>query len=245
MRRNKITWHALRSVAVFGFLAASLMAQAADDTAVQTNLVANGGFEVADSADPRRPTAWDLPDGLGVQWASGEKSSGRAIWLDTRISEVNMVRQWQTLGLTNIWNIPKPAPNAIADTYGLSFYSAPFAVASGCVYRVRCDTYGAGGVKVWVRGYGMFRGRLTKRYEAMMNCNGRAGEWTPQAMEFNPTRHRPEVTEMRVMLYAYYPPRRYGFDNVVVEPVLPADSGDEALAKPTPRAVGVAPDPCP
>jgi len=27
------------------------------------------------------------------------------------------------------------------------------------------------------------------------------------------------VTEMRVMLFAYYPPGRYGFDNVVVEPV--------------------------
>lgn len=186
-----------------------------------TNLVANGDFEAVDPVDARRPVGWALPDGLGVRWEDGAPASGRAIWLDTRISEVEMVRQWRVTGLTNTWDIPKPAGNAVADTYGLSYYSDSFPVASGQVYRVRCDVHGAGGVKVWVRGYGMFRGRLTKRYEAMMNCHGGAGVWTPNAMEFNPTRHRPEVAEMRVMLYAYYPPGRYGFDNVVVEPVEP------------------------
>lgn len=186
-----------------------------------TNLVVNGDFEAVDPADARRPAAWALPDGLGVHWKEDPATAGRAIWMDTRISEVAMVRQWRLTGLTNTWDIPKPAGNAIADTYGLSYYSAPFAVVSGQVYRVRCDVQGAGGVKVWVRGYGMFRGRLTKRYEAMMNCTGHADAWTPNAMVFNPTLRRPEVTEMRVMLFAYYPPGRYGFDNVVVEPAEP------------------------
>jgi hypothetical protein len=193
-----------------------------------TNLVANGEFETVDPVDSRRPAGWALPDGLGVRWEDGGPASGRAIWLDTRISEVEMVRQWRVTGLTNTWDIPKPAGNAVADTYGLSYYCDSFPVASGQVYRVRCDVHGSGGVKVWVRGYGMFRGRLTKRYEAMMNCNGGAGVWTPNAMAFNPTLHRPEVTEMRVMLYAYYPPGRYGFDNVVVEPVEPALSPEGA-----------------
>jgi hypothetical protein len=210
----------LSGMLLAAFLAAEVCAGAA------TNLVVNGGFESADPADPRRPVGWALPDGLGARWERGA-DGGHAIWLDTRISEAEMARQWRLTGLTNLWDIPKPAGNAIADTYGLSYYSTPFPVVSGQVYRVRCDVYGAGGVKVWVRGYGLFRGRLTKRYEAMMNCHGGAGVWTPNAMAFNPTRRRPEVTEMRVMLYAYYPPGRYGFDNVVVEPVPDALGGAE------------------
>jgi hypothetical protein len=42
---------------------------------------------------------------------------------------------------------------------------------------------------------------------------------------FSPTRVRPEVTEMRVMLYAYWPPGVYWFDNVRIEPA--ADEGEK------------------
>ncbi len=206
-----------------GLLAAALLAAGAGGGWCATNLVANGDFETVDPADPRRPAGWALPDGLGVRWAAGTDGVDRAVWLDTRISEARMVRQWRETGLTNLWDIPNPKNNAIADTYGLSYYSDPFPVCSGQVYRVRCDIHGRGGVKVWVRGYGMFRGRLTKRYEAMLNCEGREGQWTPNAMTFHPTQRRPEVTEMRVMLYAYYPPGLYGFDHVVVEPVPPTE----------------------
>ena len=183
-----------------------------------TNLVANGGFEAADPSDPRRPAGWALPDGLGVRWEPGG-ADGRAIWMDTRISEADLVRRWRETGLTNLWDIPRPARNPVAETYGLSYYSEPFPVVSGQVYRVRCDIHGKGGVKVWVRGYGHYRGRWTRRYEALLNARGRADGWTANALEFDPTRRRPEVTEMRVMLFAYYPPGRYGFDNVVIEPV--------------------------
>ena len=130
-----------------------------------------------------------------------------------------MVASWRACGLTNTWDIPNPARNAVADTYGLSYYSDAFRIVSGETYRVRCDVYGRGGVKVWVRGYGPFRGRCTRRYEALMNCEGRDGAWTPNELVFHPTRQRPEVEELRVMLYAYHPAGRYGFDNVIVEPV--------------------------
>jgi hypothetical protein len=194
---------------------ACLLATAA---AAGTNLVANGGFELR-AAD--RPAGWDLPDGLGVQWIDAPVGAGhgRAICLDARVSETDMECSWARAGLTNQWSIPKPAGNAIAETYGLSYYSAAFPVSSGVTYRVRCDTLGPGGWKVWVRGYGQFRGRLTRRYEAVMTGRASPSEWTTNAMVFQPTRHRPEVTEMKVMLYAYYPPGAYWFDNVVVEPV--------------------------
>jgi hypothetical protein len=195
--------------------------------AAGSNLVANGGFEQR-AGD--RPAAWDLPDGLGVQWAEAPGAAGAkqgcAIRLDTRVSEIDMARSWARAGLTNDWHIPKPAGNAIADTYGLSYYSAAFPVVSGVVYRVRCDTLGPGGWKVWVRGYGQFRGRLTRRYEAVMTGAASPGAWTNNALVFHPTRHRPDVTEMKVMLYAYYPAGVYWFDNVVVEPVAEQGGAD-------------------
>lgn len=194
------------------------------DARSATNLVANGGFERAAEDDPRRPDGWDLPDGLGIQWEPApEGGAGRAIRMDTRVSEIDMVRSWQRAGLTNAWNIdiPKPAANAISDTYGLSFYSEPFAIVSGQNYRVSCRLRGTGGFKVWVRGYGLFNGRLRRRYEALLNGKSEADRWTDNEMVFNPTHHRPDVTEMRVMLYAYYPPGVYWFDDLRVEPVAP------------------------
>ncbi len=178
------------------------------------NLVTNGTLEAgADGI----PAGWDKPDGLGARWADAPDGRGKAISLDTSVSERAMQASWQRAGLTNQWSIPKPAANAIADTYGLSFYSTNFPCASGAVYRVTCDTRGPGAVKVWVRGYGVLRGRRVRRYEAVMNCAASPDAWRTTTMDFNPTAHRPEVDELRVMLYAWYPPGVYWFDNVRVE----------------------------
>ena len=184
-----------------------------------TNLVVNGGFETADPARPGVPLGWERPDGLGVQWTNAPAGHGLAIRLDTRISEREMNASWARAGLTNDWFIPNAAGNAIAEVYGLSYYSRPFAVASGVTYRVTCDVLGPSGAKVWVRGYGLFRGQMAHRYEVVMICYGGGDAWRTCTLEFNPTRHRPEVTEMKVMLYAYYPAGVYWFDNVRVEAI--------------------------
>lgn len=188
--------------------------------AAGTNLMVNGDFE---SCAGGAHMGWDQPDGMGVQWTMAPIAAGaghgRAIRMDTCVSEIDMAHSWAQAGLTNDWYIPLPNGNAIANTYGLSYYSAAFTVSSGVTYRVRCDTLGPGGWKVWVRGYGQFRGRMTRRYEAVMTGNASPAAWTTNVLVFHPTLHRPEVTEMKVMLYAYYPPGVYWFDNVVVEPV--------------------------
>jgi hypothetical protein len=176
-------------------------------------LVPNGDFSQADPKDRSKPLAWDKPDGLGVRWVEG------AICLDTSISERDMVSQWEKTGLTQ-WNIPNPAPNAIAETYGLSYYSDPIPVRSGQVYKVSFDYKGpSGGAKLWVRGWGLYQGEKRRRYETIVNCRVKDPGWTRFEQEFAPTKHRPEVTEMRVMLYAYYPAGQYWFDNVRIEPV--------------------------
>ena len=179
----------------------------------------NGELEETDPANPERPLGWETPDGLGVQWVdTGDQEHGRAVRMDTRVSEKDMVAQWRKKGITD-WNIPKPAGNAIAATYGLSFYSETIPVSSGQAYRVSFDFKGAGGGKVWVRAYGEIRGKKRRRYEALANCTATGEKWQRFSHVFHPTRVRPRVTEMKVMLYAFWPPGVYWFDNVRIEPI--------------------------
>lgn len=182
--------------------------------------VVNGGFETAGTNAVAGPLGWDLPDGLGVQWVSDVDSAGhgKTILMDTRVSEREMVAQWKKVGITK-WDIPNPASGPIADTYGLSFYSEPFSVVSGAVYRLSFDYKGVGGAKVWVRGYGLVRGELRRVYETWVGCKSKQGAWTSHERVFHPQSKATEIVEFRVMLYAYYPPGLYAFDNVRVERV--------------------------
>jgi hypothetical protein len=181
----------------------------------------HGDFEQADARDASRPAGWDRVDGLGVQWTrAAEPAHGKAIRIDTTVSETAMQAQWVRTGLTNIWNIPKPSNGAIAETYGLSLYSDPIPVTPGQAYRITFDFKGAdGGAKVWVRGWGMFQGEKRRRWETYVACHSRGGEWTTCTQVFHPTKFRPDVTEMKVMLFAFYPAGVYWFDNVRIEPV--------------------------
>jgi hypothetical protein len=183
-------------------------------------LLANGDFSKADPQDARRPWHWVLPDGLGVQWTEG------AIRMDTRVSEQRMNDQWTKMGLTNTWFIPNAAGNPIAETYGLSFYSDAVPVQTGQAYRVSFDFKGPGGGKVWVRCYDGER----RIYEKVVFCEQKAEHWKRYREVFFPTRYRPKCQTMRVMLYAYYPPGIYWFDNVAIEPITTAEYDREKAA---------------
>ena len=183
-------------------------------------ILPNGDFEKADAKDPARPAGWDRVDGLGVQWTqTPDAAHGRAIRMDTSLSEQAMQAQWIKTGLTNIWSIPKPEKNAIAETYGLSLYSAPMPVQPGQAYKITFDFKGHGGAKVWVRGYGMFQGEKRRRWETYVDCHGKGDAWTTQSQVFHPTKFRPDVSEIKVMLFAFYPAGIYWFDNLRIEPV--------------------------
>jgi hypothetical protein len=184
-------------------------------------LLPDGNFDRAAPADKSRPAGWDRVDGLGVQWTSSpDPARGRAIRMDTSVSEQAMQAQWIKTGLTNLWNIPKPEKNPIAETYGLSLYSDPIPVKPGQAYRITFDYKGADdGAKVWVRGWGLFQGEKRRRWETYVACRSRGDGWVTCSQVFHPTKFRPEVTEMRVMLFAYHPPGVYWFDNVRIEPV--------------------------
>lgn len=186
-------------------------------------IVKNGGFETVDPADKEKPQFWDRVDGLGVQWTEvpGDdkgRAGGRGIRMNTAVSERDFVAQCKKVGLEK-WVFPDAAANAIAETYGLSYYSDSIPVVKGQKYKVTAMYRGpGGGAKVWVRAYGMFQGEMRRRYEAQFSCTGNPNTWTENSMEFTPSKMR-DVTEMKVMLYAYYPPGVYWFDSVKIEPI--------------------------
>jgi hypothetical protein len=203
------------------FIAAALACASATGWAQSASVLAHGDFEQADAHDASRPAGWDRVDGLGVQWTRApEAGHGKAIRMDTTISEKAMQDQWVKTGLTDIWNIPKPSNGAIAETYGLSLYSDSIPVTPGQAYRITFDYKGAdGGAKVWVRGWGLIQGQKRRRWETYVACHSQGGGWTTCSQVFHPTKSRPDVTEMKVMLFAFYPAGVYWFDNVRIEPV--------------------------
>ncbi len=188
----------------------------------QTNVVLpNGGFETSDRTDARKPACWSLPDGLGVQWTKDAASPehGTCIRLDTTQTERTMQAQWAKMGMTNVWNIPKPDKNAISDTYGLSYDSDMMLVKSGQAYRITFDYKGEAGGKVWVRCYGILDGERRQRYEKVVFCERTDGTWMTFTTVLHPTLYRPDSTIMKVMLFATYPAGRYWFDNVQLEAI--------------------------
>ena len=231
---------------VLGLGALLPAAGAAEHVTNSVSLLPNGGFEQVDPADPSKPAHWDKLDGLGVQWVQAEGSgSGKAIRMDTAQTEKAMVAQWRLKGIDK-WDVPGATGDPIAATYGLSYYSDPISVQIGQAYRISFRWQGAsGGIKVWVRGYGQLKGEERRLYDTIVN--GRGGkEWTAQTQTFHPTRRTPAVTYVRVMLFAYWPPGVYWFDDVVITPVPMSEWEAEAgLSATNPPTAQVPPAPAP
>ncbi len=216
------------------------LALAGGNTPAAESLVRNGSLEDADPSNPAKPAFWDKTDGLGVQWtAAPDPAHGKAIRMDTTVSEKAMVESWKKAGLSDKWDIPNPAGNAVAETYGLSHYSDAIPVQKGQPYKITFDYLGpSGGAKVWVRGWGQFQGEKRRRWETTIECRvANPNTWTTISQEFFPTKNRPEVTEMRVMLYAFYPAGIYWFDNVKIQPIT-LQEYEELRKAPAPAAHG-------
>lgn len=179
-------------------------------------LLPNGDFGQA-GATPEAPAHWDVPDGLGIRWETAP-DGGRAIRMDTRVSEQALVAQWQRRGLTE-FAIPHPGANAVAETYGLSYYSDPIPVQPGVRYRVAYEALGVpAGMKVWVRGYARVDGEERRLWEHLITGGNDASHWQHVSAEVAPTAHRP-VERIRIMLFAYYPAGVYWFRRLTVTPV--------------------------
>jgi hypothetical protein len=182
----------------------------------------NGDFEQADPANPAQPAHWDAVDGLGVQWIDapafpGAPSHGRAIRMDTAVTEMAMVDSYKKAGLTQ-WIFPHPGNSPIAESYGLSLYSEAIPVLPGKTYRVTFDYLSDKGTagKLWFRAYADNNGEKKRVYEGTVDCGGKGG-WKTFTGLFHPTRYRPNVAEFKIMLFTYYPAGVAWFDNIKVE----------------------------
>ncbi len=202
-------------------LAAAWAALAGADAppAADANLLPNGELsEAAANQDPPGPAHWDRPDGLGVQWCAAP-DGGKAIRIDTRVSEIAMEAQWKKVGITT-WDIPTPTAATVAENTGLSFYSDPIAIAPGKRYRVSFESLGPpGGIKVWVRGYATVDGEERRQWEHIIMPTGAPEAWRTTNAEVAPTAHRPDVRTIRIMLFAYYPAQVYWFRHLRVVPL--------------------------
>jgi len=200
-------------------------------------LVVNGELETADPTDATRALSWDRPDGLGIQWLTAPGSEhGRALRFDTNVTEQQMMAQWQKMGITD-WTIPAASNEPVGATYGLSLYSATFAITAGQPYKVLVDHCGEGGGKIWVRGYVEKKGRKGRVYEAVAETSP-SRDWRAITYVFHPTKthpkapNQPKPTEMKVMLFAYWPAGVSWFDNIRVETATEEELALEEARKP-------------
>ncbi len=66
----------------------------------------------------------------------------------------------------------------------------------------------------------MVNGQLREIYNTYISCRSGDNEWHTFSKVFHPTKKTPTVEKIRIMLYAYWPPGEYCFDNVRIEEVM-------------------------
>ena len=205
-------------------LSAILLIGGKPDSENPLSLIKNGDFSQADSTDTNKPAYWDKPDELGIQWVNvptSQEGTGqtKAIRMNTALSEKAMMDQWKKMGIEK-WNIPHATDGPVGGTYGLSFYSDAISVRTGQAYRLTFKFKGkSGGAKVWIRGYGLLRGNERRLYDTIVTCRTKDDDWTAFSQAFHPTANTPDVTCIRVMLFAYWPPALYWFKDVAITPI--------------------------
>jgi hypothetical protein len=191
------------------------------------NLVKNGGFDDGDSRIG--PDGWQRPDGLCSFWIKDPKQGGRVMKFDTNV----LVKEFRARRAEMDLESPPPpkakAPvghaqryNTVAAHEGVAFFSDPIPVEPQRRYRLQfdCRVEDKGGrkmaPKVFVVGYFHLKGVERRGYKVYKSCEA-GPDWRTFKLDFSPASRSSQVTHMRVMLFPYWPPGVYYFDNVRVE----------------------------
>jgi len=203
-------------------LTLSLAAQSSNrDNATSENLVLNGDFE----SGVNRPTGWDAPDNLTTFWTTKGTRSGKCIKMDTDVYMTDWERRKKELKENPdapAWSKTPTSGNkydTIGGNDGVSFYSAPIPVKKGKSYTLCMDVKSDqphATPKVFIKGYTLHKGEMRVIYKTYLNCRLKGTAWQHFEQTFNPTAKTPTVAEMRVMLFSYWPPGEYFFDNIKI-----------------------------
>jgi len=190
------------------------------------NLVKNGSLE---KGSAKGPVGWQQPDGLTSFWVKDPLGAGKCLRFDSDVQKEEARARWAEMERKD----PPPARpktptrgrkfDTVGGGDGVRFFSDPIPVKKGAAYRLDIDFMpGACGLpgrkkmqpKVFIVGYVLHQGRLRRIYKIYKNCRGEAGKWTTNTVYFHPTDRTPVVQSVRVMLFPYWPPGEYFFDNV-------------------------------
>ncbi|HUX02384.1 MAG: hypothetical protein WBD63_06400 [Phycisphaerae bacterium] len=202
---------------------------------VGPNLVANGDFEAGNIS----PDAWQRMDGLTTFWVAGESPAGKCLKMNTDVYHDQWVEwQKQVKAGAPAEDAPAKTPTSgakydtVAGTYGVAYFSDPIPVTPEKSYKVEVDYRGGsvlgGGIeffpKLFIRGYGEVAGEKRTVYDAYLalRCRTDGTQWEHGIRIVTiPTDTQAPVEFVRVMLYAYWPPGLYWFDNVSMKEVSP------------------------
>ena len=226
------------------------------------NLVTNGDFEkiAGDPKTGLQPKGWDRIDGLTSFIDKLDDAHGRVLHLDTDVYESEAKRWQERLSAgAPLSEAPKKTPtrgpkyDTVGGNYGVHLHSDPIPVAPGKTYRVeidyRCKTGDFFFPKLFMRGYaevespppqssGDRAGQERVVYDGYLALRSmeKTGEWKHNARLL--TIPKPEelggrqVKYLRLMLFAYWPPGDYYFDNVGLYEVLEPTPEGSGPAKP-------------
>ncbi len=192
------------------------------------NLVRNPGFEEGDL----HPAHWSRCDGLTQFWEKDDKRGGKCIRIFTRVCNEEYHARLEEMKLENPPPPKPPRPikgmgyDTVGGNDGVAFWSDWIEVSPARRYRLMADVRSEGGVpKIFVKGYTdmpveIDEGGKPKKvsiprvtYKIYLDCPG-GPEWRTSSLEFYPTYERDDVRRMRVMIFAYWPPQNYWFDNI-------------------------------
>jgi hypothetical protein len=199
---------------------------------VGPELVRNGDFEKGDAAGPE---GWTRPDGLTTFWAADGMGGGRCLKINTDVYEKEWA-DWQKKikdGAVPA-DAPPPTPtrgakyDTVAGNYGVAVYGDPIPVQPGKAYKVSLNYRGPGAefffAKLFIRGYADVKGDKRVVYDAYLalrsKSQGKDWDWNVRILEIPKDTTAP-VEYVRLMIYAYWPPGTYGFDNVSLKEVAP------------------------
>jgi hypothetical protein len=197
---------------------------------VGPELVKNGDFEKGDAS----PEGWQKIDGLTTFYAA-EGQTGKGLKINTDVYHDEWVA-WQKKVKDGAVaaDAPPPTPtkgakyDTVAGVYGVAYFSDPIPVQPGKAYKVSVSYRGmSGGIffpKLFIRGYGDVQGEKRVVYDAYLalrsKTQGQSWESNVRIIEI-PKDAKVPVEFVRLMLYAYWPPGTYWFDNVSLKEVAP------------------------
>ncbi len=209
--------------------AAAVMACALLAAAAEKDLVPNGAFEQGKDG---KPDAWQAPDGLCTFWAQAPQGKGKCITIDTDVLRDEFLARQKEMEKKPVPPAGPKSPtkepkyDTVAGAEGVSYMSGWIEIAPGRSYRLEVDCRVDGGAKtpkVFVKGYFADPRRPPEsprrvKYEKYLKCAANE-KWQTFSMTCAPTARTPDVKWVRVIIFAYWPPGTYHFDNVRLLPV--------------------------